>query len=333
MGTINVNQQTIHPSGTSMTESTISRRDTLRLGAAGALGLAAGVHMTDTTFSADSDDNFIDAHSHIWTRDVAKFPLADGKTVADLAPPSFTAEELLQVAKPENVDRVVLICHHPYYGFDNSYLLDAATRYPQKFRIVGALDQQQPHADQRMKELLKQRVTGFRISPLVSGESWLDSPGMDLMWRTAAETKQAMCCLINPANLSQVSKMCEKYRETPVVIDHFARIGMTGEVKREELDQLCGLARFENVTVKISAYYALGKKQSPYHDLVPMIKRLFETYGAQRLMWASDSPYQLQEGNSYRASISLVRDHLNFVSPEERAWLLRGTAAKVYFFA
>ena len=27
---------------------------------------------------------YIDAHSHIWTRDVEKFPLAKGKTVADL---------------------------------------------------------------------------------------------------------------------------------------------------------------------------------------------------------------------------------------------------------
>ncbi len=289
--------------------------------------------MTNPLFAANPEEGFIDAHSHIWTRDVDKFPLAEGKTVADLAPASFTAEELLQVAKPENVDRVVLICHHPYYGFNNRYLLDTATRYPDKFRIVGALDEKQPQVDARMRDLLKQRVTGFRISPLVSGEAWLDSPGMDAMWRTAADTKQAMCCLINPEHLPQVAKMCEKHRSTPVVIDHFARIGTSGDIKREDLDRLCGLTRFDTVSVKISAYYALGKKQPPYHDLVPMIKRLFETFGPQRLMWASDSPYQLQDGHTYRASIALVRDHLNFVSPEERAWILRGTAEKVFFFA
>jgi predicted TIM-barrel fold metal-dependent hydrolase len=315
-----------------MTNTRISRRKALGIGVVGATGLISGVAMTNSTIAADTTDGFIDAHSHIWTRDVRNFPMAEGKTVADLAPPSFTAEELLQVAKPENVERVVLICHHPYYGFDNRYLLDAATRYPTRFRIVGALDEKQPHVDSRMRDLLKQRVTGFRITPLVSGETWLDSPGMDVMWRTAAETKQAMCCLINPEHLPQVAKMCEKHRETPVVIDHFARIGMSGDVKREDLDKLCELSRFDNVAVKISAYYALGKKQAPYHDLVPMIKRLFETFGAPRLMWASDSPYQLQDGHKYRESISLVRDHLNFVSPEERAWLLRGTAEKVYFF-
>lgn len=282
--------------------------------------------------AAVSDASYIDAHSHIWTRDVARFPLAPGKTVADLAPPSFTAEELLATAKAEQVERVVLICHHPYYGFDNSYFIDAVSRYPDRFRIVGALDDKKPGVDSRMKEMLRQGVTGYRIAPAVGGAQWLDSPGMELMWRTAASTRQAMCCLINPENLPQVAAMCERHRETPVVIDHFARIGVSGEVRREDLDALCGLARFDNVYVKISAYYALGKKQAPYRDLVPMIKRLYETYGAQRLMWASDSPYQVANGHNYHDSIALVRDHLQFVSADERMWLLRGTAEKVYFF-
>jgi predicted TIM-barrel fold metal-dependent hydrolase len=316
-----------------MTELHLSRRNVLRLAALTTAGLTSRVVMNDSLFAAAPDDGWIDAHSHIWTKEVDKYPLAKGVKVTDLAPPSFTAEELLTLAKQENVDRVVLICHHPYYGYDNRYLIDSAMQYPDRFRIVGALDEKQPGVDSRMRELLKQRVTGFRITPIFGGEAWLESPGMETMWRTAADTKQAMCCLINPENLPQVAKMCEKHRSTPVVIDHFARIGMTGEVKREELDQLCGLSRFETVSVKISAYYALGKKQAPYHDLVPMIKRLFETFGPQRLMWASDCPYQLSPGHTYRASISLVRDHLNFVSPEERAWLLRGTAEKVFFFS
>lgn len=285
-----------------------------------------------TTQGAPAEPSYIDAHSHIWTPDVKKYPLAEGKTVKDLDPRSFTAEELLQTAKNEHVDRVVLICHHPYYGFDNSYLIDSAERHPQAFRIVGALDETQPNPDQRMRALLKQRVTGFRISPHVSGEKWLDSPGMEQMWRTAADTRQAMCCLINPEHIVQVAKMCERHRETPVVIDHFARIGMDGQVRREDVEQLCSLARFDKVFVKISAYYALGQKKPPYHDLVPMIKRLHGTFGPEKLMWASDSPYQLQGEHTYAASISLVRDHLNFLGEKDREWLLFKTAEQVYFY-
>ena len=64
-----------------------------------------------------------------------------------------------------------------------------------------------------------------------------------------------------------------------------------------------------------------------------MIKRLFECFGPQRLMWASDSPYQIQGVNTYKASISLVRDRLDFVTAEERQWLLCKTAEKVFFYA
>jgi hypothetical protein len=49
-------------------------------------------------------------------------------------------------------------------------------------------------------------------------------------------------------------------------------------------------------------------------------------------MWASDSPYQLEGENTYRASISLVRDNLDFLTKTDREWLLRNTAEKVYFF-
>jgi predicted TIM-barrel fold metal-dependent hydrolase len=317
-----------------MTSQRFTRRRAIQLATAGTIAIATREQfMENGVWAAQSTPGYIDAHSHIWTRDVQKYPLAKGKTVADLAPPSFTAEELIRVAKSENVDRVVLIAHNPYYDFDNAYLLDSAAKYPQIFRIVGALDDRQPQANASMHALLKQRVTGFRISPLVTGEKWLENPGMKLMWQTAADTRQAMCCLINPEHLPQVRKMCENFRETPVVIDHFARIGMNGEVRSEDLDQLCALARFDRVHVKISAYYALGKKQPPYHDLVPMIKRLHGEFGPERLMWASDSPYQLQGEHSYRASISLVRDHLNFLSEKDRDWLLFKTAEQVYFFA
>ena len=96
---------------------------------------------------------YIDAHSHIWTRDVDAFPLAKGKTVADLAPPSFTDEELLKVARPAGVDRVVLIAHGIYYGFDNAYLIAAAKRRPETFRVVAMIDDARPRPDQLMREL------------------------------------------------------------------------------------------------------------------------------------------------------------------------------------
>jgi predicted TIM-barrel fold metal-dependent hydrolase len=62
---------------------------------------------------------YIDAHCHVWTPDVAHYPLATRFKVEDMKPPSFTAEELLAVCRAANVGRVNLI-QMSFYGTDNS---------------------------------------------------------------------------------------------------------------------------------------------------------------------------------------------------------------------
>ncbi len=311
-----------------------TRRAVLKttIGLAGGIVAGMTIPASHATAGPDAGGGIIDAHSHIWTRDVARYPLAAGTTLDDLDPPSFTTAELLRTARAEKVQRVVLIAHHKFYGFDNTYMTDAARQHPGTFKVVGMVDDTRPHPDVEMKRLLAQHVTGFRIVPAIRGEKWLDNPGMRAMWKCAAETGQAICCLINPENLPEVDAMCRRYPDTRVVIDHFARIGVDGHIHESDLAALAALARRPQTFVKISAYYALGKKQPPYHDLVPMIKRLYETFGPARLMWASDAPYQLVGDNTYRDSIALVRDHIDFVSADDRDWLLRKTAEKVYFF-
>ncbi len=272
---------------------------------------------------------WIDAHSHVWTHDVDNYPLANGYTVKDLQPP-FTEKELLEVANANAVGRVVLIHHHPFYGWDSSYMLDVAARMPETFRVVGTVDNLTENPGEQMRSLLKQYVTGFRITSDFDKKKWL-AGGMDEMWRMAAETRQSICCLINPDEIEQIDAMCVKHPETPVVIDHFARVGIDGQFRDADVQALCGLARHKHTVLKISAYYALGKKKPPYTDLVPMIRQVFDAFGPERLMWASDSPYQLGGENTYEDSIALVRDRIAFLSEGDREWLLRKTAERVFF--
>ena len=321
-----------------MTEVQSSRRDFLVQSAAslGVASLSQSLNVQSVSAADCTDTNqhpWIDAHSHIWTRDVEHYPLANEKTVDDLDPASFTTEELLKVAHQNNVGRVVLIAHNVYYRWDNSYMIDAARQHPHAFRIVGMVDNMEPHPDLAMKKLLSQKVTGFRITPGVYGrEKWLENPGMHAMWKMAAETRQNMCCLINPEDLPVIDAWCRTYPETPVVIDHFARIGIDGEIRKSDLDNLCKLSSHKHVTVKISAYYALGQKKPPHTELVPMIARLIDAFGVERLMWASDSPYQIVGENTYHDSIQLITERMDALSANDREWLLRKTAEKVFYF-
>lgn len=275
--------------------------------------------------------NFIDAHSHIWTPDTERYPLAAGFFRANMNPPSFTTEELSRQSIPVGVNRIVLI-QMSFYGFDNSYMLDAIAQHADMYRGVAVIDQEHPGAAAKMTELKQKGVRGFRIYPKDRPvDRWLSADGMREMWACAAEQRLAMCCLMDPDGLPALSRMCRDFPQTPVVIDHMCRIGVTGQISPADVQALCEMSKHKQVTVKVSAFYALGTKQPPYLDLVPMIKQLCDAFGPERLMWASDSPFQVVGIHTYKASIDLVQSRLEFLKPTDLEWLLWKTAERLFF--
>lgn len=275
--------------------------------------------------------NFIDAHSHVWTSDTQRYPLAGGFRRANMDPSSFTTEELSQKSIPVGVNRVVLI-QMSFYGYDNSYMLDAIAKQPGMYRGVAVIEQERGDVTAEMKALKSKGVRGFRIYPKDQPfDSWLSSDGMKAMWKYGADQNLAMCCLMDPNGLPALDQMCLQFPNTPVVIDHMCRIGVTGQIVEADVNALCAMAKHKLVTVKVSAFYALGLKKAPYRDLAPLIKRLFEVFGPERLMWASDAPFQVVDGHSYKASIDLIQSGLDFLKSADQDWLLRKTAEKVFF--
>lgn len=274
---------------------------------------------------------FIDAHVHVWTPDTRRYPLAEGFTTADMKPASFTPQELFVHCKPQGISRVVLI-QMSYYKTDNRYMLDVMAQHRGTFSGVAIVDETKAEVRDTMKKLAASGVRGFRLyTSKENAEAWTGSEGMKKMWSFAADAGLSMCLLANPDALPAVQRMCRAFPQTRVVIDHFARIGVGGAITTTDLDNLCRLADFTQTHVKTSAFYALGAKQSPYTDLGPMIRRLRDSYGAARLMWASDCPFQVEEGHTYANAIALIRDRLDFLTVEDKEWMLRKTAEKVFF--
>ena len=298
--------------------------------------VAAGVGLLalgDRAVNAAADDDqggWIDAHSHVWTPDTERYPLAAGFRRDEMQPPSFTADELLALAHPAGVSRVVLI-QMSFYGFDNRYVLDCRRARPQDFSVVAVIDDTATHAPAELRQLIDGGVRGIRIYPRNRPvDRWLDGDTMAALWTWGASARVAMCCLVNPGDLPAIDRMCAAHGDTPVVIDHFARIGVDGQLRKEHIDQLCRLARHANTYVKVSAFYALGKKAPPYTDLAPMIQRLVDAFGPRRLMWGTDCPFQVVS-QQYGDSVALIRERLDFLSPADRREMLRGTAERVFF--
>jgi predicted TIM-barrel fold metal-dependent hydrolase len=277
--------------------------------------------------------HYIDAHVHVWTPDVDHYPLAAGYKKEGMQPRSFTPEELFRHCKPAGVDRINLI-QMSFYSFDNRYMLDMIALYKGVFVGTAVIDPHGQTPDKEMGDLLKKGVKAFRIHPGLSKlppSRWLEPRGYEAMFAAGATNRQAMSCLIAPDALPELDRMCRRFPDTPVIIDHLCRIGLDGTIAERDVRALCDMARHPRVLIKVGAFYALGKKTPPYNDLAPLIQKVVQSFGARRCMWESDCPFQVAEGQGYQASIDLVRKGLGFLSSEDRDWLLRRTAEEFFF--
>ncbi len=274
--------------------------------------------------------DYIDAHVHVWKPADVHFPYDSHYSGPPAAPTSFAPELLLAIAGAAGVKRIVLV-QMSFYGADNSYMLDAMQRHPSVFSGIAVVDHDATWFGGEMTHLAALGIRGFRITQGNRASGWLETASMREMWRLAAEKKLAICPLVNPDAIPALDRMCAELPDTIVVIDHMARIGMDDTLRDQDVKALCILSRHPNVHVKISAFYALGKKRSPYSDLVPLVQALYHAYGPKRLMWGSDSPFQVQPPYSYAESLEFVRDRLPFLRPEDKEWILRKSVEKVFF--
>ena len=272
----------------------------------------------------------IDAHVHVWTDNIEAYPLAEGYSREDMKPPTFTPEELLSHAKPCGVERIVLI-QMSFYGFDNRYMLHTIAERPETFRGVAVADHTRGDLGEEMERLRAGGVRGFRVYQLGGGSgARLDEVEYGALCGLGGELGMAVCPLTDAALLGGVGRAAERFPKTTFVIDHLARIGAGKPIEEADVEALCSLAKYPNCVVKVSAFYALGRGKAPYADLVPLIKRVWGAFGADRLMWATDCPYQVQQ-ETYEDSLALVRDGLEFLSDEGRRAVLEGAARRVFF--
>jgi predicted TIM-barrel fold metal-dependent hydrolase len=250
-----------------------------------------------------------------------------------MRPRSFTPDELFKHTRRAGVDRVNLI-QMSFYGFDNRYMLDMMALHPKVFVGTAVIDPLAARPERAMAELAKRRVRAFRIHPRLSQEPparWLRPAGYARMFAAGAKHNLAMSCLIDPDALEELDRMCRKFPDTPVIIDHLCRIGAGGQVRENDAKALCAMARHKRIMVKVGAFYALGKQRPPYTDLAPLIQQVVKAFGASRCMWESDSPFQVQPPHTYLDSIELVRKRLKFLTERDRDWLLRRTAEEFFF--
>jgi predicted TIM-barrel fold metal-dependent hydrolase len=268
----------------------------------------------------------IDPHVHVWKHD-PRYPWAQ-ETVR---PPSMdaTPEMLLELMRANGVAKTVII-QVVYYRWDNRYAADVLRQYPQYFRGVARVNPESPAAPDDLSRLVEEDgFQGVRLSPAADATGdWIRGPLMPPLWKRCQDVKASMNVLADISRMPDVGLLVERYPGLTVVIDHMADCPAD---RPDELKKLLALARYPHLFVKVSHTWSVSRQPYPYPDAQEQVKRLYDTFGPQRLMWGTDWP-MVEPYCGYARALAMVRDEMKFLSNEDKSWMLSRTVQKVWKF-
>lgn len=282
--------------------------------------------MSATGAAANAADyRIIDSHVHVWKHD-PRYPFAKDARVPDR---DATPETLLSLMQQNGVARtgIIQVIH---YKYDHSYLAEVLKKYPLYFQGVCRVGPLDPNAPGHLSRLTEQGFRGVRLSPAgnASGD-WIAAPLMPPLWKRCVEVKAPMTVLAPITRMPDVDQLASRYPDLTIVIDHMADCPSD---QPQQLEKLIALKRYPNLFVKISHAWSLSKQPYPYLDVQAQMKRLYDVFGPQRLMWGTDWPIS-EAHTTYAKTLTLIRDDVKFLKAEDKRWVLSRTVEQAWPFA
>lgn len=270
-----------------------------------------------------------DAQVHIWEVDRPDRPWPKPLRNQPQLPNGFSAAEMIAQMDAAGVDRAAIV-PPTWIGEDNSTAIEACEAYPGRFAVMGRFDPMRPDAAEALANWRKQphmigiRMT-FRVPPY---DTWLDTNAADIehFWAGCERHNIPVMCLV-PDEAHKLVPVAERHPGLTLVIDHMAaNLAGKGADAFAHIGGLLALAKFENVSVKTSSAPCFSAEPYPYRDIYPYLKQIYEAFGAQRMLWGAD---YTRLTSTYPECLRHFQEGLDFLTAEDKEWVLGKTAAKV----
>jgi predicted TIM-barrel fold metal-dependent hydrolase len=297
----------------------LSRRNFLNT----ALGAGAALATQGPQRAAAQVDRrlIVDAQVHLWKAESEGWKWVPG--IVPQLPEPFTIERLVPMMDEAGVDRVVIV-PPSWPGDRNDYALEAVRRYPTRFRIMGKLPLQDPKSAALLPKWREQPgMVGLRVifnTPQTL--PWLTDGTVDWFWAAAEKAELPVMCFA-PSRTAAFGRIAERHPQLQLILDH---MGTAAAMARDNtvaaaIGETVALAKYQNISVKVSASPGLSREPYPYRDVAVHIKRVFDAYGPQRSYWGTDLTNTYARG-SYRQRISHFTEELSFLSESDKDWVM-----------
>ena len=262
----------------------------------------------------------VDTQIHLWPASTPELPWLPGQKPP--FPDPFTMERFMAMMDEVGVDRAIVVPPN-LTGLRNDYPLEAARRYPSRFAVMGRIDTRDPKEASRFPEWKKQPgMLGLRLSFINAAAAELKDGTADWIWPAAEKAGIPIMILASEMG-PELSRIAERHPQLVLIIEH---MGMSTPVVQagrtaSAINQTASLAKYPNVSVKLSATPAYSAGPYPYRDFYPHIRRLFDAYGPRRSYWGTDYTNSFAAA-TYRERLTHFTEALDFLSEEDKDWVM-----------
>jgi predicted TIM-barrel fold metal-dependent hydrolase len=262
----------------------------------------------------------VDAQVHLWKAETPDWPWVPGRKPQ--LPEPFTIEKLVPLMDEAGVDRAVIV-PPSWPGDRNDYAIEAVRRYPTRFAIMGRIPVTDPKSAALLPKWKEQPgMVGVRLTFMREQAAMLTSGGADWFW-PAAEKAGLTVMVFPPGNVPKLAPILERHPGLHLIIDH---MGLTAEIAqerkiKESIDAVVALAKYPNVSVKVSSAPTYSFEPYPWRDMTEHIKRCFDAFGPQRSYWGTDLTNAFAK-STYRQRITHFTEELPFLSEGDKDWVM-----------
>ena len=262
----------------------------------------------------------VDSQVHLWKASSPDYPWNPG--AKPQLPEPFTIERALGMMDEAGIDRVVVV--PPGLNDVNSYGLEAARRYPNRFAVMGRIPLEDPKSPALLPRWKDQPgMLGVRVTFITPATlKWLSDGTADWFWPAAEKAGLPVMFLVF-GHVNRFGPIAERHPGLQLIIDHMgvnlaiAKEGRTAEV----IGHAVALAKYPNVSVKMSNLVNASLEPYPFRDLDDPLKRVFDAYGPRRCHWETDLTAGYARA-TWSQRVTHFTEELKFLSESDKDWVM-----------
>jgi len=266
----------------------------------------------------------IDAEVHFW-----KYGKATGATLIrnnKMMRKDYLPSDISLNLQRNQVDACIAVAAEPA-EVETRFLAELALTHPVIRGVIGWIDLKGKNAGERIEELSSYTaIKGFTLD--ASGEN--PFPPEEAMRALAQHDYSLDLKLSSDTNTPQLNERIHSHPDQHFVLEQCGNPDAKQPPSAAWIQQIRQLAKNQNLFCKVSGLFTLSNWKSwKPADFYPFLDTLFEAFGPNRLLYASDWPFILLSG-SYVQWKSLLEKYTERMNEEEKENFFGKNAARIY---